>query len=106
MNMDEIVQAFMDESEIDYIALPQIASAARWDLGASTTDEARKLSLEVVRRLYERGLRPGEYWGGDFDYWPDAGCQAVLDRIEREWIEAGEAPNLGEPICWFAPRPS
>jgi hypothetical protein len=106
MNMDEIVQALMDESEIDHIALPQIASAARWDLGANTTDEARELSLEMIRRLYQRGLRPGEYWGGDFDYWPDKGCQAVLDRIEREWIEAGEDPNLGAPICWFALRPS
>jgi hypothetical protein len=104
MNMDEIVQAFIDESEIDYIALPQIASAARWDLGAGTTDEARELSLKVIRRLYERGLRPGEYWGGDFDYWLDEGCQAALDRIEREWKEAGEDPNLGEPICWFAQR--
>jgi hypothetical protein len=28
----------------------------------------------------------------------------MLDRIEREWIKAGEDPNLGEPICWFAPR--
>lgn len=104
--MNAIVQAFMDEAEIDYIALPQIASAARWDLGAQTTNEARELSLEIVRRLYERGLRPGEYWGGDFNYWPDEGYQAVLDRIEREWIKAGEDPNLGEPICWFAPRPS
>lgn len=102
--IDEVVEEFMEESEIDYTALPQIASASRWEFGAQTTDEARALSLELVRRLYERGLRPGEYWGGDFDYWPDEGCQAALDRIEREWIKAGADPNLGEPICWFAPR--
>jgi hypothetical protein len=69
-------------------------------------DEARATSLQIVRRLYEEGLRPGNYWGGDFDYWPDEGCQAAIDRIEREWIAAGEDPNLGEPICWFAHRPS
>ncbi len=104
--LEDIARALMDESAIDHIALPQLSSAARWKLGARTTDEARALSLEIVRRLYERGLRPGEYWGGDFDYWPDEGCEAVLERIEREWIEAGEDPNLGEPICWFAPLPS
>lgn len=103
--IDDIVEAYVRESKIDYIGLPQLASSARWKLGARTTDEARALSLEMVRRLYEKGLRPGEYWGGEFDYWPDEGCQAVLDRIEREWKEAGEDPNLGEPICWLAACP-
>jgi len=96
----------MKESNIDYVGLWEIAQASREDLGAETTDRARMLSLEVVRQLYERGFRPGNYWGGDFDYWPDEGCQAALDRIEREWIAAGKDPNLGDPICWFAPRPS
>ncbi|MFZ3234965.1 MAG: hypothetical protein WA184_06280 [Stellaceae bacterium] len=62
------------------------------------------MSLEIARRLYNNGLRPGNYWGGAFDYWPDEGCQAALDRIEREWTKAGADPNLAEPICWFAPR--
>ncbi|MBV8336894.1 MAG: hypothetical protein JO358_15950 [Alphaproteobacteria bacterium] len=101
----EIVDGYMRESEIDFIALPQIVTAARRWLGATTPEETRKLSLEIVRRLYESGLRPGDYWGGDFDYWPDEGCQAALDRIEREWVKANADPNLAEPICWFAPRP-
>ena len=102
--VDEIVEAFLAESDADNIALPEIASAARWELGAHTTDEARAISLEVVGALYDRGLRPGDYWGGAFQYWPDKGCQAVLDRIAREWIKAGADPNLAEPICWFAPQ--
>jgi hypothetical protein len=103
-NMSQIIDGYMQELEVDYIALPQLATAARRWLGARTTAEARKLSLDIVCRLYERGLRPGDYWGGDFTYWPDIGCRAVLDRIEREWIAAGADPNLAEPICWFAPR--
>jgi hypothetical protein len=101
--LKEIVDGYMDESEIDYVGLWQIAAAARRRLGARTTDRTRELSLAIVSRLYERGLRPGNYWGGDFDYWPDEGCDAMLDRIEREWIKAGIDPNLAEPICWFAP---
>jgi hypothetical protein len=68
--------------------------------------EARELSLEIVARLYERGLRLGDYWDDDFAYWPEEGLQAALDRIEREWIAADADPNLAEPICWFAPRPA
>jgi hypothetical protein len=102
---DQLVQEFFDESEIDFIPLPLLAVAAWQSLGAKTPDEARALTLDLVRRLYQKGLRPGDYWGADFAYWPDQGCQAALDRIEREWIALGEEPNLGQPICWFAPAP-
>lgn len=104
MDIDAIVDGYLEESKVDYVGLWQIAQASREDLGARTTDQARRLSLEIVRGLYEKGLRPGDYWGGEFDYWPDEGCQAALDRIEREWIKANADPNLAEPICWFAPR--
>jgi len=104
MNIDALVNGYLEESEVDYVGLWQIVQATREELGAKTTAEARRLSLELVRRLYGKGLRPGNYWGGDFDYWPDKGCQAALDRIKREWIKAGADPNLAAPICWFAPR--
>lgn len=103
LTMDEIVDGFLSESEIDFIALPQLVNAARQCLGAHSMDQMRKLTLEMVKRLYKKGLRPGDYdLGSRFDYWPDEGCQTMLDRIEREWIEANEEPNLAEPICWFA----
>jgi hypothetical protein len=92
------------ESEIDFIALPQRVAAARPWLGAGTTAEAKKSTVELIKHLYEKGLRPGNYWGGDFDYWPDEGLQPALDRIERGWVKANADPNLAEPICWFAPR--
>lgn len=59
--IDQPVDGYLRESEIDYIALPQLASAARWKLGPRTTEEARALTLQLVERPYERGLRPGDY---------------------------------------------
>jgi hypothetical protein len=104
--IEDLVAGYIEEPEIDFIGLWQIAGAVRRRLGALTDEEARNLSLEVVKRLYEKGLRPGDYYlGTRFDYWQDEGCRAVLDRIEREWIAAGADPNLAEPICWFARKP-
>jgi hypothetical protein len=101
---DQFINECLEEAKVDYVGLWQIAQTTHERFGARTTNEARTMSLQIVTRLYEKGLRPGNYWGSDFEYWPDEGCQAMLDRIEREWIEAGEDPNLGEPICWFALR--
>jgi hypothetical protein len=106
MQIDDLVNGYFEESAVDFVGLWQIAQASREDLGARTTEEARTLSLEIVKHLYEKGLRPGDYYlGTRFDYWSDEGWQAVMDRIEREWLAAGADPNLAEPICWFAREP-
>ena len=100
--VDELIDGFVDEAGVDFIPLPLLAVAAWQSLGARNSDEARAKTLELVCLLYERGLRPGDYdLGITLDYWPDRGCQAALNRIEREWLAAGQDPNLGEPICWF-----
>ncbi len=100
--MVDLVEGLVKEAEIDFIPLPMLAAAARESLGARNPDEARAKTVELVRRLYQRGLRPGDYdLGTSLDYWPDEGCKAMLDRITREWIAGGDDPNLGEPICWF-----
>lgn len=106
MDLEALVDDFFAESAADYVGLWEIAQSAREDLGAKTTEEALRVSLEIVQRLYEKGLRPGEYWGGPFDYWPEEGCAAMLDRIAREWTALGGDPNLGDPICWFGPEPT
>lgn len=103
--VNELVEDYLRHSEVDAIPLPMLAVDAWQLLGAKTPKDARALTLDLVRRLYQKGLRPGDYWGKEFSYWPDEGCQAALERIEREWIEAGDDPNLAEPICWFAPQP-
>lgn len=101
-SIDELANEYFKQSETDHIVLPQLSVAARRWLGARTSEETQSITLELLRRLYEKGLRPGDYWGDNIVYWPDEGCRAMLDRIEREWAAAGEDPNLGEPICWLA----
>ena len=71
MDLQELVDGYLEESKIDYVGLWQIAQASKEELGADTPDQVRKFSLEIVKRLYDKGLRPGNYWGGDFDYWPE-----------------------------------
>jgi hypothetical protein len=103
--LNTFVNECMAESKVGYVGLWQIAQTTRERLGATTAHEAKKWSLRVVKSLFEKGLRPGNYWGKDFGYWPEQACQAALDRIEREWIALGHDPTLGDPICWFAPQP-
>jgi hypothetical protein len=59
MDIDAIVDGYLEESKVDHVGLWQIAQASREDLGAKTTDQARTLSLEIVRRLYERACGLG-----------------------------------------------
>jgi len=97
-----IVDGFVKESEVDYVGLWEVSKVAREELGARTLQDVRGIGLKIVKGLYERGLRPGHYdYAQHIDFWPDGGCQAMLDRIEREWIELNADPTHINPICSF-----
>jgi hypothetical protein len=49
MDLHELVDGYLEESKIDYVGLWQIAQASKEELGAGTTDQVRKLSLEIVK---------------------------------------------------------
>ncbi|MBV8739030.1 MAG: hypothetical protein JO007_17585 [Alphaproteobacteria bacterium] len=98
----EIVNGFVKEAEVDYVGLWEIAKAAREQLGARTSEEVRQTSLQIVKQLYENGLRPGDYdYGTHMEFWPDDGYEAVLGRIEREWTKLNSDPTHLAPICSF-----
>ena|SRR5579883_6222 len=99
--LDVVVDAFVTEAQRDYVSLPLLAHAAKVDLGAETPTQVREKTLELVGSLYDKGLRPCDLDGVPIKPWPDEGRQAMLDRIEREWIAFGKLPNLGHPICWL-----
>ena len=103
MDLSDLIEDFYKESSVDYVGLWEIVQVSREELGGKSSSQIRTLSMKIVEKLYDKGLRPGDYYlGSRFDFWPGEGCQAMLDRIEREWIKFGADPNLAEPICYFA----
>jgi hypothetical protein len=68
--------------------------------------QVRRLSLQVVRLIVQRGLYPGDYGKAGFNFCDRDEVDGIIARIDREWASRSGDPTLAEPICWFAPRPA
>ncbi len=102
----KILAELRDEANIDFIDLPQIASAARYDLSFESEKDIRQCSLEIAKGLMELGVFPGDYdYADQLNFWPGTINDHVM-RIEAEWIAMGRTPTLADPICWFGLRSS
>ena len=99
------------EADIDFISLPYIAESLREDLDLTAQDIIRRHTVEVIRRMMERGIYPGDYTlddlvsGRGFQFRPGT-PDDLLSWIESEWIALGHTPTLEDPICWFALKPT
>jgi len=105
--LDSLVDEFVEQVAVDYVGLWEIAKVAREELGARSRQEIIDISLKIAKELYDNGLRPGDYdYGTHMNFWPDEGCRAMLERIEREWKELNGDPTHIDPICSFLrPKP-
>jgi hypothetical protein len=104
--MNTIIDEFLKQSKVDYVGLWELAKVAREELGAETQEEVREVGLRIAEALYKNGLRAGDYnYGTHIDFWPDEGCRAMLDRIERDWIKLNTDPTHVNPICSFLRPP-
>lgn len=102
MNIDEVIDELAEECEDDHVGLWEVVTAARLDLGMTSPEEVRAVTLRLVRALLsDKGVRAGFPTpdGRHFVPWPMTPTQ-VLGRIEEEWDRLGRAPHLGE-IVWF-----
>lgn len=100
--LDQIADMYATHAEVDYVGLWQIAKSVRERLGFQNPQKVRELGLEIVKRLYDKGLRAGDYdYGGHMEFWPDEGRQALVDRISHEWEELDADPTHLDPICSF-----
>lgn len=99
--IERMTRELRDEAVIDFIDLPFIAENLREDLDLKTQDEIRRHTLEVVRRLMDRGVYPGDYDHAiHMAFWPGEPSEH-LRRIEAEWIAMGKLLTLSDPICWL-----
>jgi hypothetical protein len=108
--IDEIVEGYWRQSEIDYVGLWQIAAHFSDEFGRGGEVEAKEKTLAVVSRLMERGLVPGDYLREGFLPWSFETIDEALSRISTEWsalpwnVSWGRIPTLADPICWFDRR--
>ena len=105
--IERTARELRNEADIDFIDLPFIAASLREDLDLKTQDEIRRHTLDVIRRLMEQGVNPGDFTLDDLE--SGRGFQfrsgtptELLSWIEAEWIAMDRAPNPDDPICWFA----
>ncbi|WP_129220528.1 hypothetical protein [Lichenibacterium ramalinae] len=104
--IERTVAELRNEADIDFIDLPFIAGSLREDLDLKTQDEIRRHTLEVVRRLMDRGVYPGDYDHAiHMAFWPGEPSEH-LRRIEAEWIAMGKPLTLSDPICWLGLKPA
>ena len=87
---------------VDWINASEVHSVALELGGASTHEEARNLSLDVVARLLRKGLMEA----GDvteaargFVAW-GIPVESALVRIKEGWSKLPANPGLGD-ICWL-----
>jgi hypothetical protein len=99
--LTEIAAGCVREAVHDYVGLWQIVGRVRRELGDMSDSEARRLSLDVVQRIVDQGLIPGDYLSGGFRAWGEHDTDAVVERIRREWDPDRGDPTLADPICWF-----
>jgi len=86
------------ECDVDYVGIWEIVGRLRW----------LKLSNEIVfndsmfiigRLLENPGIIVGQFANKKFCKW-EMKKGDIITKIEREWVDLGRDPDLGE-IVWF-----
>jgi hypothetical protein len=101
--IEEIIQDYTREAEIDIVALAQLASRFSFNQKITSDAEVKKKSLQVARGLIANGVCPG-YMKADlgFNFWQGTSDE-LLARISASWPTVG-IPTLASDHCWFAKR--
>jgi hypothetical protein len=100
--ISEIVQGYVEETNIDYVGLWQIILRVRHDFGVFEREKLKKIVFQIVRELLTAGLEAVTLCAAApvRRKWEDQDVEYVLDRVSQEWDALGRDPNPGE-IVWF-----
>ena len=94
--IERTARELRNEAELDFIDLPFIAGSLREDLDLKTQEDIRRHTLDVIRRLMERGVYPGDYDHAiHMVFWPGEPSEH-LRRI---------GPDRGRGSQWASPHP-
>ena len=102
--ISRIADGCVREVADDYVSLWQISGRVRDALSLVSNEEVKDFSLEVIRLIVNRGLRPGDYYRMGFRFWNEGDLESIVTRIDREWDPLDGDPTLANPICWFASK--
>jgi hypothetical protein len=104
-HLDALKRALVEEARTDTVGLWSILRHVKIDEPSLTDDEAKQITLLVIRSALRRGeVVAGEFVDRDeetaaFVAWEISADQAI-EKIEREWAALGREPNLGD-VAWF-----
>jgi hypothetical protein len=103
MDIEEVVKAFMEMAEDDWVGLGFISNDVAEVLGAEGSEQNLELTLAIVRELLKRGLLAGDSpaFTDHFNPWPHQDADTICTFIRREWEKRGGPPDWGDRP-WFA----
>lgn len=90
----------------DWTGVWMVVGEVRHTLGITEEAEIRSTTLQIIRFLLSEGLMAiGDLRGPDeFVPWY-TGTEESVARLEREWIELGAEPGVGD-LGWLALAPA
>jgi hypothetical protein len=109
MNQDPAIREICEDAILsgvgDSVGLWELVWGASRRAPAATDDEIRSLVVRAVRDLVDGGyMEVGDLFSrGVFVPWL-LDSDFIVDWIEREWTQLGQAPSLGD-ICWLRQTP-
>jgi hypothetical protein len=94
-----VAQQFLVECREDYVGLWSVIRRIR-AVGISERPKVIETTLDLLAQLLSEGkIVAGQFANDEFHEWK-LPTQHIIEKIEREWIELGRDPTIGE-IAWF-----